>query len=238
VKINAGMQRFLNPLDKRGQVAVIVMVAVLFMVAIAIVPIISSLNNESAMSKLTGDGYVVLASGEYATLIDKLNAIGTKADAAVIAAQNAVVSAQAAVVAAETAATKVDLFNSAEVFLFPSITNATVTLVAGDTNAWGSWTEIVDSNAVTLSSKFASSPGYISDMYIYGHSAVDKLYCLEIAYGASKITLGRVMYHTSFIEMAPIKSRLVPEGETVYYRMMCSGANGATAKVGFRYFYE
>lgn len=73
---------------------------------------------------------------------------------------------------------------------------------------------------------------------LYDHSAVDKLYMVELAYGAAKSTLGRVSYHTSFIEMAPIKSRRIPAGETVYYRMMCSGAASATAKVGFRYFYE
>ncbi len=80
--------------------------------------------------------------------------------------------------------------------------------------------------------------GYISDMYIYDHSAVDKIYCLELSYGAAKVPSAKVMYHTSFIEMAPIKSIRIPAGETVYYRLMCSGANSATAKVGFRYFYE
>lgn len=136
------------------------------------------------------------------------------------------------------AAAKVDLFNSAEVFLFPETTNVTITLTAGNTNVFSSWAEVVDSTAATLSSKFATKPGYINDMYIYDHSAVDKLYLVELSYGAAKTTLGRIMWHTSFKDAVQIKSRRVPAGETIYYRMMCSGANGATAKIGFRYFYE
>lgn len=150
----------------------------------------------------------------------------------------AVKAAEAAVVAAELAAAKVDLFNSAEVFLFPATTNVTITLTAGNTNVFSAWAEVVDSTTVTLTSKFASKAGYINDMYIYDHSAVDKLDCIELSYGAAKTTLGRMMWHTSYKDTVQIKSRRVPAGETIYYRMMCSGANGATAKIGFRYFYE
>jgi len=205
--------------------------------AATFIPIIQTTNVASAKSTLESHGYIVLTAGQYETIDTKLDNIATTALAAVNNADAAVTAAENAVLAAQIAAGKVDLFNSAEVFLFPSNTNTTVTLTAGNTNAWSTWAEITD-GAATLSSKFATAAGYISDMYIYDHSAVDKLYLLEIAYGPSKITLGRVMYHTSFIEMAPIKSRRVPAGETIYYRLMCSGANSATAKVGFRYFFE
>lgn len=169
---------------------------------------------------------------------DTAQAAVVQAQAAVVQAQAAVVQAQAAVAAAQLAAAKVDMFNSAVVFLFPDVTNVTVTFTAGNTNVWSAWVEVVASNAVTLSSKFAAAAGYINDMYIYDHSAVDKVYCIELAYGAAKTTLGRMMWHTSFKDTVQIKSRRVPAQETIYYRMMCSGANGATAKVGFRYFYE
>jgi len=217
--------------------AVIVVVATVVPLAIATVERVQVSNIAQARGLLEDNGYVVLNAGEYETINAKLDAIKVSADLAVTHAEAAVVEAANAVAVAGIAAAKVDLFNSAEVFLFPSTTNVTVTLTAGNTNQFGAWAEITD-GATTLSSKFAANPGYISDMYIYDHSAVDKLYLVEIAYGDNKTTLARVMYHTSFIEMAPVKSRLVPAGETIYYRMMCSGANGATAKVGFRYFYE
>jgi len=193
---------------------------------------------ELAINMLNHRGYIVLAAGEYEDIITHLDLIGTSADAAVIAAEDAVTAAEEAVDAAEIAAAKVDLFNTAEVFLFPSTTGVTCTLTAGNTNAWSAWAEVVDSTAVTLSSKFAASPGYINDLYVFDHSAVDKIYCIELAYGASKTALARVMWHTSFIDVAMVKSRREPAGETIYYRMMCSGANLATAKVGFRYFFE
>lgn len=177
-------------------------------------------------------------STDYTTIISRLVEIKSSAEAAVVNANAAVVAAQAAVIAAEEAAAKVELFNSAEVYLFPETTNVTITLTAGNTNVWSDWVEVADSTNVTLSSKFAAAAGYINDMYIYDHSAVDKLYCIELSYGASKTTLGRMMWHTAFKDTVQIKSRRVPAGETIYYRMMCSGANGATAKIGFRYFYE
>ncbi len=212
-------------------VSLLTAVIVLAIAVPLVITIVNQANTDHCVDLLGDRGYVVLAAGEYNTIGTKLDNIKTSADAAVV-------NAQEAVVAAQIAAAKVDLFNSAEVFLFPASTNMTITLVAGNTNLFGAWTEIADANAVTLSSRFASAAGYISDMHIYDHSAVDKLYLVEIAYGASKSTLGRIMYHTSFIEMAPIKSRRIPAGETIYYRMMCSGANNANAKVGFRYFYE
>ena len=219
----------------KGQAALVVLLVVVVVATLvaAILPGINSANVAMARSTLEARGYVVLTASEYDLIAKEATAL-----VAVNTAQLAVTQAQVAVVAAQVAAAKVDLFNSAEVFLFPDTTNVTVTLTAGNTNQFGVWAEVVDGSAVTLSSKFAARNGYISDMYIYDHSAVDKLYLLELAYGDNKTTLGRVMYHTSFIEMAPIKSHLVPAGSTIYYRMMCSGANGATAKVGFRYFFE
>ncbi len=212
----------------RGAISLMVVVQV-FIVILCVVAVVASINTTSvdaAKSMLTERGYVVLSSAEY-------DAIAKEATAS-----TAVTAAQNAVIAAQIAAAKVDLFNSAVVYLFPDVTNITITLTAGNTNVWSDWAEVVDSTAVTLSSKFATKAGYINDMYIYDHSAVDKLYCIELAYGASKTVLGRIMWHTSYKDTVQIKSRRVPAGETIYYRMMCSGANAATAKIGFRYFFE
>jgi len=224
----------------------------LALLVVAVLTLALNTNVTIAMTVVENAGYVLITTAEYDTINTKLDSIAEKADAAssnasaaVIEAQNAAIvagdaveEAQNAVIAAQIAAAKVDLFNSAEVHLFPDVTNVTVTLTAGNTNVWSNWAQIVDSTGDNISSKFVADAGYISDMYIYDHSAVDKLYCLEISYGDNFTTLARVMYHTAFKEAAQIKSRLIPAGEQVYYRMMCSGANGATAKVGFRYFYE
>lgn len=75
--------------------------------------------------------------------------------------------------------------------LFPEDSNETVTLTAGNVvNTFSAWAEIVDNNAVTLSSKFVSS-GHISSIIVEGASVKDKRYVLEIAYGADKIVVAR-----------------------------------------------
>lgn len=215
---------------KAWMVILVGIAAVVILTTNLIVPIMESgvatASVGAATDYLENRGYVVFSAAEWALVAKESTAVA------------AVVNAESAVIAAETAADKVDLFNCAEVFLFPSVTSVTITLTAGNTNVWSDWAEVADSLAVTLSSKFATKAGYINDMYIYDHSAVDKIYCIELAYGASKTTLGRMMWHTSYKDTVQIKSRRVPAGETIYYRMMCSGANGATAKGGFRYFFE
>ena len=197
---------------------------------IAIISTISentlSSNVLAATTYLENNGYVVFSAAEYDLIAKEATA------------HAAVVNAEAAVTAAQIAAAKVDLFNSAEVFLFPDVTNITITLTAGDTNVWSDWAQVIDSVSTNLSSKFIAKAGYINDIYISDHSAVDKFYCIELSYGEANTTLGRIMWHTSYKDAVQIKTRRVPVGETIYYRMMCSGANGATAKIGFRYFYE
>ncbi len=106
----------------------------IIILVLSIVPLLNATNVESATKYLNERGYVVLSSTEYNSLNNKLDGIKTSADAAVVNANNAVTAAENAVDAAELAAAKVDLFNSAEVFLFPEVTNVTVTLTAGNTN--------------------------------------------------------------------------------------------------------
>jgi len=164
-----------------------------------------------------------------------LGSIDTKADAAVT-------NAEAAVVAAQTASAKVDLFNSAEVYLFPTTSNLTCTLTAGNTNVWSAWTEVIDSGANTLTTEFAAGAGYISDMLFFLPSDAADGYNVELAYGVAKTNLGRIgmwaLADGDIAAILPIKSRKVPAGETVYYRMQSTGANGATLQARFRYFYE
>ena len=147
------------------------------------------------------------------------------------------INAADARVAAQEAAAKVDLFNSAEVYLFPAVTDITCTLTAGTPDDWSAWTEIADSTAVTLSSKFAANAGYLSSLSIYTTSTSGKIFIVEVAYGDAKTIIARTNFHSAE-RAAPIKSRYIPAGETIYARVMCSGISGSTAKVGFRYFYE
>jgi hypothetical protein len=228
----------LKPFSKKekGQTFIvpIVAAAVSVVVILAIIAgfnvFMVSYNTPKAIDFLTGQGYVVLAAGEYDLIAKEATAYA------------AVVNAEVAVIAAEEAAAKVDLFNSAEVFLFPTTTNLTCVFTAGNTNVWSAWTEVEDSGTTTLSSAFAVDPGYISDMLFFLPSDAADGYNIELAYGASKTNLGRVaMWALADGDIAytiPIKSRRVPAGETIYYRMQSTGANGATVQVRFRYFYE
>jgi len=221
---------------EKGQASIVHVVYVLLAIGL-VIAIIAGFNQFStayntpiAIDFLTSQGYVVLAAGEYELLAKEATAYA------------AVANAEAAVIAAEAAATKVDLFNSAEVYLFPTTTNLTCVFTAGDTNVWSAWTEVEDSGTTTLSSAFAADPGYISDMLFFLPSDAADGYNIELAYGASKTNLGRVaMWALADGDIAytiPIKSRMVPAGETIYYRMQSTGANGATVQVRFRYFYE
>jgi hypothetical protein len=178
-------------------------------------------------------GYVVLAASEYSDLMTLLGSIDTKADLAVTAAQAAVVTAQ-------TAADKVDLFNTADNFLFPADTDYWVLLTADAVaGSWSTWTEIEDNNSVTLSSLFAADAGYISDIYVYQVTApADTTHIVEIAYGASKVSLTRIMFNSDNLHLAQIKSRRIPASETVYYRIMTNAAPTEYVSIGFRYFFE
>ena len=227
--------------DQRGfmQIFYLVIVAV---IAVAVIQVTGSANVATAITTLESRGYVVLSAGEYASLSTRIDALKVSADAAVVAAQAAVVQAQAAAANASVAATKVDLFNSAEVHLFPATTNLTCTLTAGNTNQWGAWAEVADNGTNTLSSVFAANPGYVSDMLFFLPSDAADGYSVELAYGAAKNILGRVAVWAlaggDIAYVLPIKSRYIPAGETIYYRMQCTGANGATVQARFRYFYE
>lgn len=213
---------------------VLAFVSVLLLINGLIVPIMQSSVVTSSVGAATDyledRGYVVLSAGEFDLIAKEATAVA------------AVANAEAAVVAAQAAAAKVDLFNAAEVFLFPDATNRTITLTAGATNIWSAWTEVVDSAAITLSSKFSASAGYVSDMLFFLPSDAADGYSVELAYGDAKTNLGRVAFWAladgDIAYVLGIKSRRVPSGETIYYRMQSTGANGATVQARFRYFYE
>lgn len=125
--------------------------------------------------------------------------------------------------------------------IFPVDTDETVIFTAGGTNhIWLAWTEIVDNNAVTFSSKLAACDGHISAVLVEDVDTIGKSYLYEIAYGASHTVIARARFAASDankgnpIQEARIRADHIPAGETVYYRMKCETAS-ATAQVSIRY---
>lgn len=127
-----------------------------------------------------------------------------------------------------------------ESHLFPEDSNETITFTAGGVNnTFSAWAEIVDNNAVTLSSKFATEDGHISSITLIDANTNDKVYIIELSYGASKIIITPYEFVSGTVLLPPIqqlriRSQAIPTGETVYYRMKCE-TGGATCRVSFRY---
>lgn len=127
-----------------------------------------------------------------------------------------------------------------EAKVFPEDTDETILFAAKNVaNEWSDWTEIVDNNAVTLSSKFASNDGHITYIIAETTNQVNKVYIVEIAYGSAKTVASRLRFYGGSVpkqsqRMHAIK---IPAGETIYYRMKCETAS-AEAEVHVRYYLE
>jgi len=126
-----------------------------------------------------------------------------------------------------------------ENFIFPEDSNETVTFTAGGTvNTFGAWAEIVDNNSVSLSSKMVAG-GHISSIISESANTKDKVYMLEISYGAAKTVIARARMisatnQISHTEQDKMRNLAFPAGETIYYRVKCETAS-ATVTVHFRY---
>lgn len=124
--------------------------------------------------------------------------------------------------------------------IFPEATNETVTFTAGGTNnTFGAWAEIVDNNAVTFSSKAASSAVHLTSLQIETTDTDDKVYLAEISYGTSNTIVARSRFYsgtkfTNAISQTRFHTDIIPAGETIYYRLACETAD-ATATVSIRY---
>ena len=127
-----------------------------------------------------------------------------------------------------------------ESHLFPEDTDETITFTAGGgNNTFGAWAEIVDNNAVTFSSKFATDDGHISSIKLIDANTNDKAYIIELSYGAAKKIIAPYNFVSGTVLLPPIqqlriRSQAIPAGEVVYYRMKCE-TGGATCRVSFRY---
>jgi len=136
------------------------------------------------------------------------------------------------------------LFGQHSTLLFPEATNLTCTLVANVlADTWSAWAEIVDSQPVTFSSKFATEPGHLAAMLVEKTSIAETHYMVDVAYGDAKIMISRfcLVSDTLFLPVTQsprVRGRHIPAGETVYYRCMCEAADdpAESVEVHFRYF--
>ncbi len=223
---------------QKGQTHILslIYVAVGIVLFLLIVPAINSgvviSNIEKATDYLTGQGYIVLAAGEY-------NAISTKLDNLKISADVAVVNAEAAALAANAALNTLLLHNENEVFLYPDSVFVAVNLTAGaPADTFGAWVEIKDSGNVTFSSKFAASGGYIVEITTRNYSVADKIYMIEIATANDGTgVIGRVKVRSDWTYVLALRSVAIDIGDTIYYRMKCETAS-AWLLADFRYYYN
>lgn len=209
----------------------IVVVVFVAMVAPLVFSMVGMVNSQQCVSIMEKQGYVVLAAGEYTTLNNKIDALKVSADAAVV-------NAEAAALAAQTTLDILLLHNENEVFLYPDAATKTVTFTAGaGVDTWGTWAEITDSGATTLSSKFVANDGYLVEIMTHDYSIADKIFMIEISYGAAKTVVGRTKVRSDWTYVQALRSVEIPTGETIYYRMQSETAN-ATLLADFRYYYE
>lgn len=125
-----------------------------------------------------------------------------------------------------------------ETVVYPEMTVKTVSFTAGGVNAFGAWAEITDSGAVTLSS-LATSDMHISSVLIESTDTVDKMYLLEISYGAGKVNVHRQRFGSGAKFIAPaqqvrVRAGHILAGKIIYYRMACEAA-GSIATASIRY---
>ena len=124
--------------------------------------------------------------------------------------------------------------------IFPEDTDETVTFTVGAvTNTWSAWTEIVDNNGVTFSSKFALKEGHVSAMVVEVTSVANKRCMSELAYGDAKTIISRCRLYTGSVpkQEARLRGITIPVGEKVYYRVKSDQAD-LTAVLHFRYHYH
>ena len=214
-----------------GATAIVGLAAAVCVITVIVVNVLPLTDAGSCITRLEGQGYAVFAAGEYASLDAKVDALKVSADAAVV-------NAEVAALAAQGTLNTLLLHTENEVFLYPDTASATCTLTAGaGVDTWGAWAELVDDGAVTLSSKFAADSGYLQQMMTHNYSIADKIFIIEISYGAAKTVVGRAKVRSDWMYVSDLNSVVIPAGETIYYRMQSETA-GATLLADFRYYFD
>lgn len=129
-------------------------------------------------------------------------------------------------------------------YIFPESTDKTITFTAGGSNhEWSDWVRIrEDGNGTYFDSKFIQNT-HVSSGMIEECNQVDKIYMIELAYGASKtiitpprFTSGDKQYLPP-LEQMRFRAAYILAGQQLFYRMMCA-TGGGTCKVSFRYHFH
>lgn len=152
--------------------------------------------------------------------------------------------AQSGTIRRLTGSSTQDLLTEAEhvSYLFPEEPNETVTFTAhGSPNTFSAYTEIVDNDTDTLSTKISARGLHISSILVENTSVKDKVYILEISYGdttaSNIISLSRYMSGntlTGTIQQVRLRAPRTPYGQLMYWRLKCE-TGAATVRVHFRY---
>lgn len=125
-------------------------------------------------------------------------------------------------------------------YLFPEETTHTCVLTCGDgIDTWtAAWTEITEApGGTTLTQKFATKAGYITDIMLYGFLTANIMYMIELGYGATPIVIGRARTYDDWTYHIPLWSARIPAGQTIYYRAKCEIAGPQHLHASFRYHY-
>lgn len=127
-----------------------------------------------------------------------------------------------------------------EVLVFPKDTSRLCTVSAGNlVNTWGPWTEIVDSLADSFSSEI-TQPTHVLMVTPEQVSDRNQVYMLEVAYGGDLTIVSRRRFSPDRelgVVGVELFGPIIPAGEMVYARMMCTSAL-ETADIVIRYHYH
>lgn len=130
-------------------------------------------------------------------------------------------------------------------YLFPDDISKTVTFAAGaGAGDYGDWAEIVDNLGAKLSD-LTTTDLHISGLKVRSESVADKLYQVELGYGASAAAVtvidphefGSGTKHVEGDEQVRFRPPSIPAGSKVYYRMKCE-TGGATCTITLRCHYH
>lgn len=127
--------------------------------------------------------------------------------------------------------------------VFPESTNETVTLTCAGANVWGAWTEIVDNNAVTFSSRISAAIcdfAQITAVVVETCSVNDQRFMFEVAYGTPLVSIAPFRVYSGAVpkQESVFKAGPIPAGNRVYYRGMCSQAGPQSCTIHIRYSYH
>jgi len=134
-------------------------------------------------------------------------------------------------------------------YLYPDLSSnidLTCTFTSGAIDTFGTWAEITDSGATTMTSIVAANAIYISALRIRTMSETDVLYVIEIGYGAAVESVTVIDAHEfgsgnkkiDSDEQVRFRPPAIPKGQKVYYRMKTEDTLNATTTVEFRYHYH